>query len=53
MEDAYSKDMAVLHENGDYEYVDNPFEETNGVAENIEQKEETKDKKVHTLDEIK
>jgi recombination protein RecT len=27
MQDAYAKDMAVLHENGNYEYVDNPSEE--------------------------
>lgn len=26
LQDAYAKDMAVLHENGDYEYVDNPQE---------------------------
>ena len=27
MQDAFAKDMAVLYENGDYEYVDNPKED--------------------------
>lgn len=45
MQDAYSKDMAVLHENGDYEYVDNPQEDdkTTIIVE---------DKKITTLDEV-
>lgn len=48
MQDAYVKDMSVLHENGDYEYVDNPIEEADTVVEE-ESKEE---KKVHKLDEV-
>jgi recombination protein RecT len=47
MQDAYTKDMAVLHENGDYEYVDNPQED---IKQTIEV-EETKEKKV-SLDDI-
>ena len=41
MQDAYTKDMAVLHENGEYEYVDNPMEEEKTTIE-VEPKEETK-----------
>lgn len=35
MQDAFTKDMAVMHEDGTYEYVDNPNEDipTNVVAE--------------------
>jgi len=33
MQDAYTKDMAVLHENGDYEYVDNDNDEPTVVQE--------------------
>ena len=49
MQDAYTKDMAVLHENGDYEYVDNPQEDTKIT---IDQVEEEKPKEKVSLDEI-
>lgn len=48
MQEAYTKDMSVMKENGDYEYVDNPVEEANTIEEN-EPKEE---KKVHKLEEV-
>ena len=48
MQDAYTKDMAVLHENGDYEYVDNPNVEEASIVEPVEVKEE----KEFSLDEI-
>jgi recombination protein RecT len=38
MQDAYTKDMAVLHENGDYEYVDNPQEEDKTTIDVKEEK---------------
>jgi len=41
MQDAYTKDMAILHENGDYEYVDNPQEEVKQTIE-VEQPQEQK-----------
>lgn len=49
MQDAYTKDMAVMRENGDYDYVDNPVEEAN-TTEEVETKEEKK--KVHKLEEV-
>ena len=49
MQDAYTKDMAVMRENGDYDYVDNPVEEAN-TTEEVEPKEEKK--KVHKLEEV-
>lgn len=48
MQDAYTKDMAVLHENGDYEYVDNPQED---IKQTIEVEQEPQEQKV-SLDEI-
>ena len=46
MQDAYTKDMAVLHENGDYEYVDNDNSEPNVIQEAVVQEvEESKEKK--------
>lgn len=45
MQEAYTKDMSVMRENGDYDYVDNPIEEANTV-------EETETKEVHKLDEV-
>jgi recombination protein RecT len=48
MQEAYTKDMAVMRENGEYDYVDNPVEEASTVEEN-EPKEE---KKVHKLEEV-
>lgn len=45
MQEAYTKDMAVMRENGDYDYVDNPVEETNTT-------EEGEIKEVHSLDEV-
>ena len=48
MQEAYTKDMSVMKENGNYEYVDNPVEEANTIEEN-EPKEE---KKVHKLEEV-
>ena len=60
MQDAYTKDMAVLRENGDYDYVDNPQEDNVSEAEISVEVEEvstkaekiTKAKKVSSLDEI-
>ena len=49
MQDAYTKDMAVLHENGDYEYVDNPQED---VKETIEVEPNEEVKTSVSLDEI-
>lgn len=53
MEDAYTKDMAVMKENGEYEYVDNP---TNDIfdAEVIEIAPEkvVQNKKTTKLDEV-
>lgn len=48
MQEAYTKDMAVVKENGDYDYVDNPTEEAI-TTEEVEVKEE---KKVHKLEEV-
>lgn len=54
MQDAYVKDMAVLRENGDYEYVDNDASETtpNEVVEDaqIEEKEKPKTKKLDDVE---
>ena len=33
MQEAYTKDMSVMKENGDYEYVDNPVEEAKTIEE--------------------
>ena len=57
MQDAYAKDMAVMKEDGTYDYVDSPDnEETNVVQEAVvEEKEEKKTKKESkqvSLDEI-
>ena len=41
MQDAFTKDMAVLYENGDYEYVDNPKEDKT-IIEVEHAEEETK-----------
>lgn len=49
MQDAYTKDMAVMRENGDYDYVDNPVEEAN-TTEEVETKEEKQ--KIHKLEEV-
>lgn len=46
MQDAYTKDMAVLHENGDYEYVDNPQAEDKTTID-------VKEEKPTKLDDIK
>jgi len=51
MQEAYTKDMVVMKENGEYDYVDNPIEEANTIEE-TEQEEPKEDKKVHSLDEI-
>lgn len=48
MQEAYTKDMSVMKENGDYDYVDNPNEEADVVEEN----EPVESKKVHKLDEV-
>ena len=56
MQDAYAKDMAVLRDNGDYEYVDNP--QADNVIAEAEIQEVTKEvkktatKKVASLDDI-
>jgi len=53
MQDAYTKDMAVLHENGDYDYVDNPFEEDSAIEEEpAKEVAKTGKKEVHSLDEV-
>lgn len=54
MQDAYTKDMAVMKENGDYEYVDNPNVEEAEVAEVKVASEEKPKKEIKkaTLDEI-
>ena len=44
MQEAYTKDMAVMKENGEYDYVDSPSEEANVVEE--------KEEKVHSLEEV-
>ena len=53
MQEAYTKDMAVMRENGDYDYVDNPVEEAS-TAEEEPAKEvaKTGKKEVHKLDEV-
>lgn len=52
MQDAYVKDMAVLHENGDYEYVDNDESEVALPVEEakVEEKEEPKTKKLDDVE---
>ena len=50
MQDAFTKDMAVLYENGDYEYVDNPNIE-NKTNIDIETNNDDENKKIN-LDEI-
>ena len=52
MQDAYVKDMAVLHENGDYEYVDNDESEVAPPVEEakVEEKEEPKTKKLDDVE---
>jgi len=50
MQEAYTKDMTVMKENGDYNYVDNPFEENNTIEESSI--EEEKEEKVHSLNEV-
>lgn len=45
MQEAYTKDMAVLHDNDDYEYVDNPTNENVPEAE-------IEEKKTKSLDDI-
>ena len=42
MQDAFTKDMAVLYENGDYEYVDNPNIENKTIIEVEHAEEEPK-----------
>ena len=46
MQDAYTRDMSVMRENGDYDYVDNPVPEADTKEEPTEKKE------VHKLDEV-
>lgn len=52
MQEAYVKDMAVLHENGDYEYVDNDNSETTPIVEEakVEEKAEPKVKKLDDVE---
>ena len=52
MQDAYAKDMAVLKENGDYEYVDNPMEDKKTTIEVAEEPEEKPKKKATKLDDV-
>ena len=51
MQDAYTKDMAVLHENGDYDYVDNPNEEEADIVEEPQESKQ-KEEKIHSLEEV-
>lgn len=51
MQDAYTKDMAVMKKNGDYEYVDNPTEEANILEETSST--ESQIEEVHSLKEVK
>lgn len=48
MQEAYTKDMAVMREDGEYDYVDNPVEEARVTEET-----EKKDEEVHSLKEVK
>lgn len=52
MQDAFVKDMAVLHENGDYEYVDSDDSEPVTPVEEakVEEKEEPKTKKLDDVE---
>ena len=57
MQDAYAKDMAVMKEDGTYDYVDSPDNEETSVVQEavVEEKEEKKTKKESkqvSLDEI-
>lgn len=53
MQEAYTKDMAVMRENGDYDYVDNPVEEASTVEEEpAKEVANTGKKEVHKLDEV-
>lgn len=52
MQDAYAKDMAVLKENGDYEYVDNPMEDKKTTIEVVEEPEEKPKNKATKLDDV-
>lgn len=53
MQEAYTKDMAVMRENGEYDYVDNPVEEASTVEEEpAKEVAKTGKKEVHTLDEV-
>lgn len=52
MQEAYTKDMAVLKENGDYEYVDNPQEDKVVIESEPEETKEKKVTKVKSLDEV-
>jgi recombination protein RecT len=54
MQEAYTKDMAVIKEDNTYEYVDNPAEDIFPEAEVIEAEAEkiTKNKKTTKLDEV-
>lgn len=53
MQEAYTKDMAVMRENGDYDYVDSPVEEANAIEEEpAKEVAKTGKKEVHKLDEV-
>ena len=55
MQDAYAKDMAVMKEDGTYDYVDSPDNEETSIVQEavVEEKEKkTKDSKQVSLDEI-
>lgn len=56
MQEAYTKDMAVMRENGEYDYVDNPVEEASTVEEEpakpAKEVAKTGKNEVHTLDEV-
>ena len=52
MQEAYTKDMAVMKENGDYDYVDSPVPEANTTEEPQEQPKEEPKKQAHKLDEV-
>lgn len=51
LQDAFTKDMAVIGENGSYEYVDNPQNDEE-EKQTIEINEEPKEKEIKGIDEI-
>jgi len=52
MQEAFVKDMAVLHENGDYEYVDNDNSESSPIIEEAKVEETKKEPQTLKLDDV-